>query len=149
MIFNYASGFAKIKSKNPYLDFGVSQMPQLTSNGQPINYADYWGLAVSKQSKNSAWAWHFISSITTNSQIAELYVQNASLPPALLTLIEKYKNDAKFGIFARQALTARSWLQPDNTEVKKIFSNVIESVLNGKTTAKDALGEAENAINNL
>ena len=149
MIFNYASGFPKIKSRNPYLDFSVSQMPQLAPDGQPVNYADYWGLAVSKQSRNAVWAWHFISSITTNPQTAELYVQNASLPPALLTLIEKYKNDAKFGVFARQALTARSWLQPDNTEVKKIFSDIIESVSNGKATAKDALDEAENAINSI
>lgn len=149
MIFNYASGFLKIKSRNPYLDFGVSQMPQPTLDGQPVNYADYWGLAVSKQSKNSAWAWHFISSIATNSQVAELYVQNASLPPALLTLIEKYKNDANLGVFARQALTARSWPQPDRDEVKNIFSDMIQSVLNGKSSSKDALNEAQNAINNL
>ncbi len=149
MIFNYASILSKIKSKNPYFDFGVSQMPRLTPDSQPVNYADYWGLAVSKQSKNSAWAWHFIVSITTNSEIAELYIQNASLPPALLTLIERYKNDAKLGVFARQALTARSWPQPDNTEVKRIFSNMIESILNGKASAKNALDEAQNAINNL
>jgi len=149
MIFNYASVFSKIKSKNPYLDFGVSQMPQLTSEGQPVNYADYWALAVSKQSKNSAWAWHFIVSITSNPEIAELYTENTSLPPALLSLIEKYKNDSKLGVFARQALTARSWLQPDNAEVKKIFSNMIESILNGKATAQNAMKEAENAINKL
>jgi multiple sugar transport system substrate-binding protein len=153
MIFDYASSFSKIKARNPYIDFSVSAMPQISADIQPVNYADYWGLAVSKQSKNSAWAWHFIVSAATNSSIAETYSLDAdsqpSFSPALLSLIEKYKNDAKIGIFARQALTARSWRQPDGTETKKIFSNMIESVLNGRATAQNALNEAENAINSI
>jgi ABC-type glycerol-3-phosphate transport system substrate-binding protein len=149
MIFNYASSFPGIKSKNPYLDFGISAVPQVSSDVQPVNYADYWGLAVSKQSKNSAWAWNFIVTATTNSSIAENYSRANSLPPALYTLIEKYKNDPVLGVFARQALTARSWSQPDGTEVEKILSNMAEAVINGKTSAQNAVNEAEEAINNL
>lgn len=149
MIFNYASSFPKIKSKNPYLDFGISAMPQISLDAQPVNYADYWGLAVSKQSKNGAWAWHFIVSSATNVSIAETYSKNNSLPPALLSLIEKYKNDPKIGVFARQILTARSWSQPDGTEVKNILSNMVESVLGGKASSQNALNEAQDAINNL
>jgi len=149
IIFNYASQIPLIKNKNPYLRLGITPMLQFYNNSQPINYANYWGLTAAKQSKNSGWAWHFIVSIATNPQIAEVYLQASKRPPALRTLIEKYKNDPDLGVFSQQALTARSWQQPDSAVVKQTFSDMIESVLNGRLNSNDALSQAENAINNL
>ncbi len=151
IIFNYASQIPLIKDKSPFLNLGISAMPQLVdaAQGQPVNYANYWGLAVSNQSKNSLSAWNFIVSVTTNPKIAEIYLKASNKPPALRSLIEKYKNDPQLGVFAKQALSARSWPQPDNTEVKQFFSDMIESVLNGRLSAKNALTQAENEINDL
>lgn len=147
-IFNYASAVKIIKSKNPFIDIGVSPMLQFNSE-KPVNYANYWGLTVSKQSKNPESSWNFIISLTANQQFAEQYLQLSGRPPALRTLIQKYSNDPDIGVFAQQALTAESWLQPDDNEVRKIFSSMIESILSGRLTAKEALEEAENRINSL
>ena len=151
IIFDYASQIPLIKGKNPYLNIGVSSMPQFfdVTQSQPINYADYWGLAVSNQTKNPTLAWNFILFATTNSQISEIFLQSAQKPPALRVLIEKYKNDPELGVFARQALTSRSWPQLDSVAIKKIFSDMIESVLNGRLNSQQALGQAENEINSL
>ena len=148
-IFNYSSAIPKIKTKNPFINIAVSPMLQFSGADQLPNYADYFGLTVSNQSKNSAWAWNFIQSATTQEQFAEEYLKASGRPPALRNLIQKYLNDSNIGVFSQQAMTAKSWKQPDNNEVKKIFSNAIESVLNGKLSPQKALEEAENRINNL
>jgi len=149
IIFNYASQIPLIKAKNPYLSIGVTLTPQPAGVSQPIDYANYWGLSVSNQSRNSNLAWNFIFSATTNSQVSEIYLQAVKKPPALRSLIEKYKNDPELGVFAKQALTARSWPQPDSNVVKQTFSNMIESVLSGRLNSEQALRQAENEINEL
>ncbi len=151
IIFDYASKIPLIKEKNPYLDIGVSPMPQVIdpNQNQPINYANYWGLAVSNQSQKQTYAWDFILFITANPDASNVYLQSAKKPPALKTLIEKYKNDPTMGVFAKQALTARSWSQPDSSAVKQIFSNMIESVLGGSLGSESALQKAQNAISAL
>lgn len=151
MIFNYASRIPLIKAKNPYFNVGIAPMPQPfdAAQGKPINYADYWGLSVSNQSRQSDLAWNFILFATANPQTAEIYLQAAKKPPALRSLIQKYINDPELGVFSRQALTARSWRQPDNNAIKQIFSNMIESILSGKVSPQQGLEQAENEINNL
>lgn len=149
VIFNYSSVIPFIKEKNPYINVGISEMLQLAGAKQPINYADYWGLAVSKQSKNSATAWHFIYSVAASENIAENYFQSAGRPPALRSLIQRYINDAKWGVFARQALTAKSWPRPDNNAAKQAFSSAIENALSGRLTPETALENAQNKINSL
>ncbi|MDO8529612.1 MAG: extracellular solute-binding protein [bacterium] len=47
MMINYSWQYATIKSKNSKLNFGVAPIPQLSS-GNPVNYANYWGLTVAK-----------------------------------------------------------------------------------------------------
>lgn len=47
MMFNYSYQAATLKSKNPKLSFGVAEVPQAKAD-KPVNYANYWGYAVSK-----------------------------------------------------------------------------------------------------
>lgn len=148
-IFNYSSVIPLIKEKNPFINLAVSEMLQLADAKQPVNYADYWGLSVSNQSRNPEIAGHFIQTVVQNPEIAEKYIQAVKRPPALRILIQKYLNDSYFGVFSRQALTARSWRRPDNAAVRRIFSDMIEAVLSGRISSTAAMDEAENKINNL
>ena len=148
IIFDYASALATIKEKNPYLNFGVSPMLQFDKNN-PINYANYSGLAVSRQIDpgETAGAWDFIVSVLTNPQIMEQYALSSGQSPALRELINKYSTDLNFGIFANQALTARSWPQPNGPATQEVFSKAIESALTGKLSPQKALETAESEIN--
>ncbi len=147
VIFNYNSAIPVIKSKNAFLNLGIAPMPQLAGASQPINQADYWGLAVTNQSQNSAWAWDFIINVASKSEIADAYSQATGESPALRSLVSKYIDDPKIGVFASQALTARSWGEPDKSALNQIFSNMIESVLNGRLTQSQAISQAEEEIN--
>lgn len=148
MIFSYSSVMPALKKRNPFLSVGVSPMLQVDIN-KPINYANYWGLAVSDQSKNASYAWQFILSLTTDANNSEQYLKEAVRPPAIRSLIQKYINDSNLGVFNQQSLTARSWNQFDNVEIRKILSNMIESALNARLSPKDALDQAETEINSL
>lgn len=146
-IFNYASAIPLIKEKNPFLNLGIAPMLQFSK--ESVNYADYWGMAVSNQSKQQTAAWNFIVYAAANPAVSEQYLQVSKKPPALRVLIQKYFNDPDLGVFASQALTAKSWKQKDNVGVRKIFSRMIESVLNEGINIDRALQRAENEINGL
>ncbi|MEK7062231.1 MAG: extracellular solute-binding protein [Patescibacteria group bacterium] len=148
-IFNYQSSISVIKAKNPFLNLAVAPMIQSAGTSQPVNYADYWGLAVSNQSRNPEIAWNFIMYFTADQTVAEKYIQESKRPPALRSLIQKYLNDLDLGVFSQQALTARSWPQPDSSAVRRIFSDMIESISSGRLSVDRALEQAENEINEL
>lgn len=149
MMFNYSHQIAALKEKNPFLNFGVSAIPQPSQTEKIVNYPSYWGLAVSAKSPNAVAAWDFISFLTANSETSRRYLQTTGKPPALRTLIASYSNDPTLGIFARQALSARSWPQIDSNTVENIFSKMIENVIIGRVAADEALKRAENEITAL
>ena len=148
MIFGYANQISYLKQKNPLLNFAVAPIPQVDSSN-PKNYAAYWGLAVSSKSSNSELAWGFVKYLTTDPQNSLVYLQATKRPPALKILIKQYQNDPDLNVFANQALSADSWYQPDSDQTSRIFSNAVESVLNGKTNSQQALDQAGAQINNL
>lgn len=149
IMFNYAYQSAFLKEKNPFLNFRIVPMLQPESRTQDVNFANYWGMAVSNKTRLSPAAQSFAAFLTTDPQGSQLYLQNANRPPALRGLINQYLNNPEFGVFAKQALTARSWPQPDNVAIENIFNEMIDSVLSGRSTLSKALEEAENKVTEL
>jgi len=149
IMFNYAHVMPLVKSKNPFLDFRVAPLPQPAGITQPVNYANYWGFSVSKQSKNAQWAWDFIISITANEASEGAYLELTGKPPALRALIDKKFNDPTLGVFARQALTAKSWRQKDDFEIERILSEMISDVISGKLSAESSILKAEDKVSLL
>jgi len=149
-IFNYAYQLPYLKTKNPFLNFGVALMPQYNQTN-PVNYANYWGYTVSNKSSYSNLAWDFILFLTTSQENVKNYLQETQKPPALRIFIQDptYLNDPTLGIFTKQILTAQSWQQIDNNKVETIFSDMIESVISGEQTAKTAINQAEAQITQL
>ncbi len=146
MMFNYSFAIDLLKKKNQFLRYGVSPMLQPGGSKPEVNYASYWGLAVSNKSKNQRAAWNFITKLTTSQAGMERYSKLTGRPPALRALIEKYKNDPQLGVFVQQALTARSWLQVDHERIDVIFSDMVDSVLTGELDAGKALKRAAQTI---
>ncbi len=150
MMLSYAYHIPTIKAKGPFIDFGISPLPQpkerLSRN--ELNYANYWGFAVSRQSRNATLAWQLIE-FMTNYQNARLYYQQTGRPPARRDLIEQVLDQPIVGVFARQALTARSWFRPDHTKVEEIFLSLIESVRRGDVSSQAAVIRAAEQIDLL
>jgi len=149
MIFEYASQVDVLKIKNPFLKVKISSMPQPDNKQEAVNYADYRGFAVSKYTQYPEWVWDLVIYLTTDEAAAENYLTISKRPPALRTLIQKYADDPNIGVFAKQALTAKSWLKPDPEKVKLIFSQMIQSVVSKQLEIYEAVSQAERAVSDL
>jgi maltose-binding protein MalE len=147
MIIDYQSAEETLAIGNPFLNFGVAPLPQLNKNAAVVP-ARYYGFAVSSKSPYQALAWEYVSYATTNVGAAEDYLTASGRPPALRSLIQAYLNSPTQGVFASQALIARSWNMPASEGVFAALNTMIRSALSG-TNTQNVLQEAENAINNL
>lgn len=150
MILDYYSSLNDIKNRNPYMNYGVALLPQVNpeSASQIANYASYWGLAVSKQTRFAYPSWSFVIYLTTTPQIGATYAQLTNKLPALNSLISQGlggDND----VFLRQSLTAKTWQQVDPQATESIFEGMINDILSGKLNLQSAVRAAQEAINNL
>ena len=123
-------------------------MPQFDTTNA-VNYASYWGLAVSSKTANSAAAWDFVNYVATDAATAGNYTKTTMKPPALRSLVAQYLTNPTLGAYAAQALTARDWSQPDPDAVSDIFNTMIKSVLKGTLTTDQILRTAAGSVNIL
>lgn len=147
VIFDFYSSKELIRAKNPFLKFAFASLPQFDAVS-PVTVASYYGLAVSNKASRPDLAWKLIVTAAADEEVAENYLQVADHPPALRTLIAKYSDSRDYGVFARQALTARSWPEPEVKEMTRIFNEMISYALD-KENISDALRRAEGEINQL
>ena len=146
MMFDYPVAISQIKQKSPFLNFGVSAMPQPTNATVDVNYPEYKGLAVARASRQITAAWQFILYMTTNSAGEDVYARDTGDLPASRSYIAANLNDPNYGVFAAQALTARSWHEADDAQIDTIMNTAIQSVFNGSLDSTRALGVAQNAV---
>lgn len=149
MIFAYQKDVKSILEKNPYLNFRIAPVPQFKDSKINYAYADYWGLAVSKKSRVSAWAWDFVIYATTNDTINSSYLLQTKKPPATKSQISKYLSDPDLGVFTSQTLISRSWQEPNMEKVNQILNNIINDVLSHKFNSSEAIRLAEEQANQL
>lgn len=137
-----------INQKSPNLNYDVAPVPQPDTNGNLVNFANYWGFGVSKQSKNPNYAWSFIS-FMTQKQNLENYYKLHNLPSSRRDIIAEQISDPNIGVFASENLTAKSLYKKDQSKFDAIFLNMIDDVnLRGKSVT-DAISNATQQINLL
>jgi multiple sugar transport system substrate-binding protein len=188
MMLNYSWLIPKIQSKAPKLNLGISPVPQNIDNegrGVNMNFANYWGFAVSKNKSGETEgtvekvsvpatndqrifeAWQFIRYLTMPPAASQNLPQAASSeeaarydpaaeyattqkkPAARRDLIGAQANDTLLAPFAQGDMIARSWPQPDDLAVEKIFNDMIDSVTLKSGEPRAALEQAQNAVNLL
>lgn len=149
MMVNYGEGQKDLKDLNPFLKFKIAPLPQPTLTDSAVNYASYWGLAVSNKAEYPDWAWDLIIYLATDELANEIYIKESGRSPALRNLIQKYISDPEVGVFAKQALSARTWPRIDEKQIANIFSRLIQSVVGGQLDSKTALYQAEQEVTDL
>jgi len=148
VIFAYQADLAEIKAKAPFVNVGIAPVPQAKGGSVSVNYPKYNGFAVAKAGQTAA-AWNLILYLTTTPAIEKMYVSGTGQPPAQRVEIQARMNDPALSVFAAQALTAKSWYEPDDAKIDGIFSVAIQNVLRGTEDPARALKEAETAVSQL
>ena len=148
MMLGYSYQVESIKAKAPRLNFAVSPLPQVSLESGLANYANYWGYGVSTQSKYSKEAYIFLKFMTEKEQ-AQQYFLETKRPTPRRDLVDMQSQDLDYGVFVKQILQAKTWRQPDNNTVDKIFIEAINNVNSGLLSYSRAISQAQSQIQTL
>lgn len=140
-LYSYSYTRASIIQKNPNLNFDVAPVPQPNLQDPSVNFANYWGEVVSKQSKYKAVAWDFLKFISSKEALDIYYAQDKK-PSSRKDLIDLQIQDPEIGVFAHANLTAKSFYKPDQRRLDSIVGQMIDNVILKGFTADQALGQA-------
>ena len=140
-LYSYSYTRQTLLQKSPNLNFDVTGVPQPNLDDPAVNYANYWGQVVSKQSKNSAVAWDFIKYLTSKAALDKYYSQN-KLPSSRKDLISLQIQDPDIGVFANANLTAKSFYKPDQVKMDNIFGTMIDNIILKHLSVDTALSQA-------
>ncbi len=141
-LYSYAYTRATLLQKNPGLNFDVAMAPQPNLSDPSVNFANYFGEVVSKQSKNGAAAWDFLKFISSKDSLDTYYAHNKQ-PASRKDLISLQIQDPDIGVFANANLTAKPFFRPDQQKMDNIFGNMIDDVILNGVTVDQALSNGE------
>ncbi|MBU4479965.1 extracellular solute-binding protein [Patescibacteria group bacterium] len=146
--FGYASELGELRAKNPNLNFDVAVFPQATK-GTSATFGRMNALVISKNSKNIAGAFEVIKKLTSENSLSILsgYTE---LPPVLRNLLAKKPADNPYlGVFYDSALISKAWFDPNPQETDNIFQEMVESIVSGRRTVKNAISATDSELNEL
>ena len=141
-LYSYSYTAAAIRQKNPNLNFDAAPVPQPNLDNPAVNFANYWGEVVSRQSKNSAVAWDFLKFLSSKDSLDKYYALHKQ-PSSRKDLIALQVQDPDIGVFANANLTAKSFYRPNQVQMDNIFGNMIDSVILNGLPASQALEQAQ------
>ena len=171
MMFNYSWHLQTIQDKAPKLNFAVASVPQFPGT-TPVNYANYWGFAVAKNKQTQTTvtndtrvkeAWKFIKFLTAkpdglwsatsssalgksvdpNFDPSASYITATNKPAARRDLIAVQTGDTQLGVFAKDNLIAKSWVQKEPDTFESIMAEMINQVNIGQFSITDAINSAK------
>jgi ABC-type glycerol-3-phosphate transport system substrate-binding protein len=145
MMINFSYQRENLFAKAPKLSYKVAPVPQIEGTSKEVNYANYWGQSVSATSANQEEAWKFLVFLAGNEQSTS-YLSTTGRPAARKDIIKQQLEDPFMGIFAAQALTAKTWTQTDSAAIDGIFNQMIDSVALGEQEDEEALNTAAQQV---
>lgn len=141
-LISYAYTYGTILQKAPNLNFDTSPVPQPNLSDPAVNFANYFGEVVSKQSQNQAWAWDFLKFITSKESLDKYYAANKA-PASRKDLIELQISDPQIGVFANANLTAKTFYKPDQAKMDDIIGQMIDNVVLRGMRVSEAVNQGQ------
>jgi len=148
MYFGYASELKNILAKNPHLNFSIAEVPQQRDGAIKTTHGKFYGLAISKNTKNIQASSAVLTSMT-NKEYSGYFSQILTLAPARRDLLGEGAEDLVTSVIYKSAVMAKTWPEPDQKEASIIFQSMIESTTTGKRLISEAVREASARLKNL
>jgi multiple sugar transport system substrate-binding protein len=145
-LYGYSYTRDYIMKKQPGLNFDVAPVPQPSLSRNALNFANYWGYAVSKQTKNVDYAWDFLEFISTKEQLTKYYERHKQ-PTSRRDMVEDQIDDPEIGVFAASNVNAKTFYKKDPAVVDKAITDMIDAVVNRGKDPSEAVSEATQQIN--
>lgn len=133
--FGYSYHLASLRAMAPKLNFGIAPFPQIGGNN-PVNFANYWVEAVTRQSAHQNEAWDFLTFLT-NEENSASFLKSARKPTARRSLVNSQLDDLDLAVFAAQAPSAKSWYHgTDARATEQSFLDMIRQMLSREADPK-------------
>lgn len=130
-------------------DIGVMPVPQFAENEADYKvFANYYGLAVSRNSKNPTVAWDFIKFFTTSPQNAGGYHSKTKRPAALRDLVEAQKKEPITEVFISQLGYADSFRIFSDSKFANALKEAVTAANQG-LSSQEALNQAVERMNEV
>lgn len=142
--FGPASELMLLREANPNLNFDVASLPASRGAGKEVS-ALVIGASVPRGSDNPQGAVEvatLLAAPDTEKHIATLL----TLPSPRRDVELDSSKDAFLAVFRASALRAFAFLDPDPAQTDRIFSRMTESISSGRTTLSEAVGAANNDL---
>ncbi len=148
MYVGFASEFQSIREKNPNLNFDVAPLPQAKGSDIKRTYANTYGLAILKNSKNSGGAYAAMTLLTSGASI-KIISDSLSLPPVRRDMITTFPGTSYGDVFYQSAIWGKSPLDISPLDTSMYMQDMIESITSGGSSIKDAIQQYSNKIDEL
>ena len=143
--FGPASEFALIRSKNPNLNFNVSDIPQVEGSSA-TTYADIYSMVIPSAAKNPSAA-SVVASTFANGTYARQISDVTGFTPVRRDILRAPSPlIPEQGIFYKASLQSKTWADPNSEETDKVFSGLVENILSGLKNIDDAVESASKEL---
>ena len=147
--FGFGSETTSLATRNPHLFFDLAPVPQRNEAGtRRLTFGRFTGLAISVQSQKTAFAWQAVQ-ILTGSAYAGRFASLAQASPVRRDLLTIGDSDPRRAVIIKSGLIASAWLDPNPVATKKIFSDMISSIMTGLADSGQAINTAASELSNL
>jgi multiple sugar transport system substrate-binding protein len=137
MYIGRASDYKIIQERNPHLNFGIAQIPQMRTVSALSTGAEVYGLAVVKAGAQKTNALNALIAMVGDADFVSKWSKISLLPPARRDLLAKPQVDAVMPYFYDAALRSRAWLDPEETESSTAFGQMVEGLSSGRFPVPD------------
>ncbi len=153
LYFGFSSEIFDIQKKNPNLNFDLAAVPVSREPGSAdckinVSYAKFYGLAISRGSKNSNAAFAVASILSSNQGISAI-AEVLNMPPVRRDLLSQKPTKAYQSVFYDSAILSKAWLDPDPEATSDIFSRMIDGITSGRERTSTAVSRASRELSDL
>lgn len=147
--FGFASEVRPLQLKNPNLNFDIAEVPQSENTVDKSVYARLYGLFIPTGAQNKNGAYKAIFKLTSQESLEQLQ-EIVKLSVVRRDLAAQSATDDVFtNVFRKQAIYAKTYIDPGDAETNNIFKGLIESVTSGRRTIDQAVLLSDQEINVL
>lgn len=148
LYFGFANEIRLIQVKNPNLNFGVAPVPVSREGGTDSSFADFYGFAITKASRNPNAAFA-VASILSEKAGAAAFSEALDLPPVRRDLLSQRQTESHRSVFYESAIRSKTWLDPDPLKTDPMFKNMIESITSGRARTAEAVTRVHRELSEL
>lgn len=137
----YASEEPLIQRMNPNLNFAAAAVPQIRGGATAIDFATVYALVVPRTSGNPSGA-VTIAYLLASSGISQQLSIALGMPSARRDVLSQ-QAEGDDELFNKQAIIAKTWVDPDPKQTAVIFRDMIENTTSGAMLLTEAVQHAD------